>query len=328
LSDAAGHALEIALCLYVPLGLGYAARKSGLLGAVWTRPCMVWLMVLVEPPLTLYSLWVLEAGHVQVGRHFLAGLGSIILAAAVITTVMIFVARLASEAFGHNKKTRGAFIASCMFSNVGFTLGVFVCLVFLGLKGQTVGIIYATYFLPYFVTVGFAIGRHYGRTKRMSVGRQLLSLVSEPLSVLPLAGFALGLALHQLAPDPPTWVKPVNNAVIDTEVAIYAFAIGCTLSFRSIRRYWRECATVCGMKFLIKPLVGVGVVFVLRQGGLLGTQPIIGKVILIQTCMPAAIMSVVLAKLFRLNEDLASSCWVVTTVASALVLPFLYLAVR
>ena len=111
------------------------------------------------------------------------------------------------------------------------------------------------------------------------------------------------------------------------EVAIYAFAIGCTLSFRSIKKYWRECATVCGMKFLLTPLIGLGVVHLMIQMGRLSSVPILRKAILIQTCMPAAIMSVVLAKLFRLNEDLASSCWVVTTVASAAVLPVVYLFV-
>ena len=328
--DPIQQAISIASCLYLPLALGYTLRKVGVLGTKWTRPCMVWLMVLVEPPITMYSLWVLEAGHVAVGRSpaaFLGGVGSILLAASLVTTAMIFVGRLASEPFGHDRKTRGAFIAAIMFSNVGFTLGVFICLLFLDIPGQSVGIVYATYFLPYFVTVGFAIGRHYGSAQKRSLGSQALGLVTQPLSALPLAGFAAGLVLHRIASAPPEWVQPLNRAAIHGEVAIYAFAIGCTLSFRSIRKYWRECATVCGLKFLVTPLVGLGVVFALRNLGVLSRQPIVGKVILIQTCMPAAIMSVVLAKLFRLNEDLAASCWVVTTVASVFVLPFVYLAV-
>ena len=216
---------------------------------------------------------------------------------------------------------------SVMFSNNGFTLGVFICLLFLGLRGQSIGLVYATYFLPYFVTVGFAIGRHYGRAKKLSFGRQVSSLLTEPLSALPLAGFIIGLVLHSIATAPPEWIAPINRTAIHAEVAIYAFAIGCTLSFRSIKKYWKECVACCGMKFLIMPVVGLGIVFVMRSFGVLSGEPIVSKVILIQTCMPAAIMSVVLAKLFKLNEDLASSCWVVTTIASAAVLPFVYLAV-
>ncbi len=82
------------------------------------------------------------------------------------------------------------------------------------------------------------------------------------------------------------------------------------------------------MKFLVTPLVGFGVVFVLRNLGILSAEPIVTKAIFVQSCMPAAIMSVVLAKLFRLNEDLAAACWAVSTLASAAVLPFVYLAVR
>jgi len=323
--EAFQQASDIALTLYVPLALGYGLRKTGLLGTGWTRPCMVWLMVLVEPPITMYSLWVLRTDDVAVGSSFLAGVGSIILAAALVTTAMIFIARAVSEPFGHAPRTRGAFIGSVMFSNNGFTFGVFICLLFLGIRGQSVGLVYATYFLPYFVIVGFAIGRRYGQAKKLSFGRQIRSVFTEPLSALPLAGFVLGLVLHQVAHRPPAWILPVNTAIVRIEVAVYAFAIGCTLSLRNVRKYWKECATCCGMKFLVMPLVGMGVVFGLRGLGVLTYEPIVGKVIFIQTCMPAAIMSVVLAKLFRLNEDLANSCWVVTTVASAAVLPFVYL---
>ncbi len=327
-SDATEQALAILLTLYVPLALGYALRKLGVLGTAWTRPCMVWLMILIEPPITAYSLWRMDPRSVAVGGSFHAGLASIILAASLIATAMIFAGRLASEAFRHNAATRGAFIGSSMFSNNGFTLGVFVCFLFLGVRGQSLGVTYATYFLPYFVTVGFVIGRRYGTTRRMSVRQQFLSVFTQPLSALPLAGFVAGLLLNRFAPPAPDWILPVNRAVIHAEVAVYAFAIGCTLSLASVRRYWRECAVVCGMKFLVTPVVGFGVVFVLRSLGVLSAEPIVSKAIFVQSCMPAAIMSVVLAKLFRLNEDLAAACWAVSTLASAAVLPLVYLAVR
>ncbi len=326
-SEALRQAQDIALTLYVPLALGYLLQKLRIIGTAWTRPAMLWLMMLVEPPIIMYSLWILRTGDVAVGQSFFAGVGSIMLAAAMIATVMVFVGRLASQPFHHDARTRGAFIASAVFSNNGFTLGVFVCLLFLGIRGQSIGLVYATYFLPYFVTVGFALGRRYGGTAKLTFRRQLVNIFTQPMSVLPLAGFALGLLLHTVAPPPHSGILPINKIVVHLEVATYAFAIGCTLSLRSVRKYWKECAALCGMKFLVMPVVGLGVVFVLRSFGILGPEPILRKVFLIQTCMPAAIMSVVLARLFHLNEDLASSCWVVTTVASAAVLPVIYLLI-
>lgn len=322
------QALAIFLTLYIPLALGYTLRKLRLLGTEWTRPCMVWLMILVEPPITAYSLWRMDHHSVAVNGNFHAGIASIILAASLITTAMIFAGRIASEFFCHDAATRGAFIGVSMFSNNGFTLGVFVCFLFLGVRGQSLGVTYATYFLPYFVTIGFAIGHRYGIAKRRPVKEQFLSIFTQPLSALPLAGLVTGLALNRFAPPAPDWILPINRAVIHAEVAIYAFAIGCTLSLASVRRYWRECVAVCGMKFLVTPLVGFGVVLVLRSLGVLGTEPIVSKTIFVQSCMPAAIMSVVLAKLFCLNEDLAAACWAVSTLASAAVLPLVYLAVQ
>jgi predicted permease len=327
-ADTTRRVIEIVLTLYVPLALGYALTKAVRWRTGWTRPTMVWLMVIVEPPITMYSLWVLKAGDVAGGGGFLAGIGAMVLAAALVSTAMIFPARAASELLGHDDKTRGSFIAASMFSNVGFTLGLFICLLFLGVRGQALGVVWTAYFLPYFVTIGFAVGRHYGRTARKPLGKQALGLLTEPLSSLPLAGFAAGLILHEVASQPPEWIRPINKWAVHVEVAAYAFAIGCTLRLRSVRRYWRECAAICGMKFLVMPVIGFGVWAVLSSIGVLSNEPIVMKVVLIQCCMPAAIMSVVLSKLFGLNEDLASAAWVVTTITSAVVLPTLYLVVR
>jgi len=325
--DAAHHAATILLSLYVPLALGYALRKLGVIGMGWTRPCMVWLMVLIEPPIAMYSLWALRTEDVAAGGGFLLGILSVMFAAAVIAVALIFIGRLVAEAFGHRPGTRGAFILSAALSNNGFTFGVFICLVFLGLRGQSVGLTYAAYFMPFLVTVGFAIARHYGRAKKLSFRRQVLGIFTEPLSALPLAGFAIGILLHTVAEAPPDWILPINRVAVRAEAGIYAFAIGCTLSFSSVRKYWRECGACCAMKFLVAPVLGLGIVYILSSAGVLSGEPIVRRVFLIQTCTPAAIMSVVIAKIFRLDEGLASSCWVVTTVASAAVLPVLYLLV-
>ena len=321
--DISRQLLDIVLTLYGPLLLGYLLHKLGLLGTAWTRPCMMWLVVLIEPPIVMYSIWALRTEDIAVGGSLLGGIAGVILAAWLIATAMIFISRLVSEPFRHNPRTRGAFIASAVFSNVGFTFGVFVCLLFLGLRGQSIGLVYGSSFMPFIVTVGFAIGRHYGRTARVPFKHQVLSVFTEPISALPLAGFVLGIILHQLAPPPPQSVVPINRAAVHVEVAIYAFAIGCSLSLRKVRRYWKECAACCGLKFLVMPVIGLGVLFLLRSFGILNTEPIIDRAFLIQTAMPVAIMSIVIAKLFNLNEDLANSCWVITTVATLAVLPVL-----
>jgi len=178
----------------------------------------------------------------------------------------------------------------------------------------------------------FAIGRYYSSTRKMTFGGQLKSVFTEPLSLLPITGFTLGIILNYLArneliPRPPVSVLPVNKLLIQGEVAVCAFAIGCSLMLRNIRKYWRECATVCGLKFVVMPIVGLGVVFLMRSLALLSPEPVVQKTIFIETCMPSAIMSVVFAKLFLLDEHMSNSIWVVTTIATVAVLPVVYFIV-
>lgn len=331
----------IALVLYLPLMIGYLFRKMDWIGAAWTRPTMKWVFIIIEPPITMYSMWGLGFSHsgqtqkaVDVAVHgsTVAGVASIIFTAALIATAMIFISRLASQPFKHSPRTRGAFIGSTVLSNVGLALGVFISLLFLGFPGQQVAIIYTSFFFPFLVTVMFTLGRYYGSAQKMSFGGQVKSLFTEPLSLCPITGFVLGIVLNYLArqniiPHPPESIVPINWIIVRSEVAICAFAIGCSLMLRNIKKYWRECATICGLKFIVMPIVGIGVVFLLRGMGLLSMEPIVQKTVFIETFMPSAIMSTVFAKLFLLDEHLSNSAWVVTTIASVIVLPFVYLIV-
>ena len=47
------------------------------------------------------------------------------------------------------------------------------------------------------------------------------------------------------------------------------------------------------------------------------------RVIIVESFMPAAIMSVVLVKIFELNEDMANASWLITNILAIAVFPIL-----
>lgn len=325
--ELAQRAVLILSALYLPLVLGYFTRKLKILGDEWTTPVMRWLVVLVEPPIIMYSLWALKTEELGDGGSAVLGVFAVTLSAALITSSMAFFGRVGSGFFNHEPPQRGAFIITSALSNNGFTFGIFVALLFLGFQAQVIAIIYTIYFFPYFVTVIFGIAEHYGGGEKKTAQHKLKNLI-QPMTIGPLIGFSAGLLLHVFAKSkPPAWIMNFNSWAVPTEVAIYSFAIGCSLYLSSIRKYWRECIAMCGIKFLLMPAVAMGIVAVLQILRLFPSNPLMVKVVLIQSIMPSAIMAVVVSKLYKLDEHLSNSCWVVTTVVAMAVLPVLYMLV-
>ena len=98
----------------------------------------------------------------------------------------------------------------------------------------------------------------------------------------------------------------------------YSFAIGLGLSFRGSMKYIKHSLYISGIKFIFNPLIGLLLLFVL--GFFRFMDPLPSRVIFMESFMPTAIMSILLVKLFDLNEDLSNAVWVLTNI---LVIPFI-----
>jgi predicted permease len=105
-------------------------------------------------------------------------------------------------------------------------------------------------------------------------------------------------------------------------VCLYAYSIGLTLRLGRIGGYVREIAVIGGTKFALGPLLGMAVVFLLGQWQ--AADGLVWRVAVIEGAMPVGVFATVIANLFDLDRDLANSAWVLTTLATAAVIPVLY----
>jgi len=213
-----------------------------------------------------------------------------------------------------------------MFSNVGTSLGGFLCFLLLGEAGLAVAILYSAYFIPFFFTIGFAAANRYSEHPAKSKMESLKAFFTNPVSIVPTVSVILGILLRLLVPERPQFFAPVNATLVYISVALYCFAIGITTNFRKIGIYFRQFLSMWALKFLITPVIGLGIGVLLGCHRIMDGLPL--KVIFIETCMPVAIFAIVLIKLFDLNQDLANSCWILTTLAVIVELPIIYLIVN
>ena len=301
--------IKVARMLAVIMGslaVGYLTRRSGRLSgsasAAITRRTLAYLQPI---PLVL-MLWGLQPPGWQISLLPLLG--------AVLVLLTWPVSWVAARLLHLDARATGSFIVSAMFSNVGLTYGAFVCYILLGETGAALGLIYCLSFSPLFYSLGFFIGRHYGRGAGQDLRQVIRDTWREPETRNPLLGFLAGILLNVAGVARPAFVVPLLDLLIPGSTAIFLFAIGLSLSLTSVMRRGRECLALSVVKFLVSPALALGLAWLMRLGP--GIDRTVVQVFFIEATTPVAIMALVVPQLFDLDEDLTNAGWLTTNLAA------------
>ncbi len=263
-------------------------------------------LAVIEPPIILWSIWGLTirrdlaflpaAGLALVAAGFLLGLATLPLLGLK----------------GSGKKT---YLISSSLANHGFTMGGFICYLFLGEAGLGLASIFLVYFIPYTFIVIFSYARSGGGAlSPSSLREQIIS----PRN-LPLLASLTALGLLAAGVPRPELPAPLDVFIM-ASILLYYLTLGLSFEIRDVRAVGAPHPILGLIKFIMLP---AGTWLVLQT---LSLDREVARVIQIQSFMPAAIYSVVTSVLFDLDARLASSLFVVNTVLFlATALPFLFL---
>jgi predicted permease len=292
------------LAIYGFLFLGYLVRRIRGELAGMSRTLTVSLLVFTNPAIVFNAIWSIDFGDSVVRAMPVVYI--------VLMTLMIPPALLVSRLLNLAGGDKGSVLSCSLFSNAGVTLGGFLCYLFYGDRGLYLSSLYIAFFTPYFYLVGFPLLSAYSEDKRVTLKDAAAELVTNPASVFPLAATALGLAMNLAGLPRPEILNAVATKWLTyLSVVGNSFAIGLGFSLSRSLRYLRHGLLVSLLKFVYSPLIGAGLIFLFGFHRL--HDPIPAKVILVESFMPVAIVSLVLVKLFRLGDDLANSSWVLST---------------
>lgn len=263
-------------------------------------------LALLEPPAILWSIWGLEL-HRDLAYLPLAGLA--------IVTAGFLLGMATLPLIGLSGAARKTYLISSSLANHGFTMGGFICYLFLKETGLGLSSIFIIYFMPYTFMIIFTYARMGpGRLPLRSLGEFLTGRQNMPLYA------ALAALILQFLDIPRPDIDPPVDFLIMASIVLYYWTLGLTFSFKDVFPLGREHAALAAIKFLAVP----GLAFLaLRIAGL---EREVSTVIQIQSFMPAAIYSVVTAVLFDLDARLASSMFVVNTLIFILIVfPVMFL---
>jgi len=292
---------------------GYLARKL--------RWCpehhaqrLTWLaMVYVVPLASLLPVWTLKMGWEDAWLP---------IQCVLLTFICLGLGLAAARIHRLSPEDTGTYSYAAAHSNMGVTMGGFVCLALFGEKGLALTLIYTTLWTVLMFGVFFPLaGAFAGRAVRFGIARFLRSLVD--IRCISLPAILLGLGLNFAGVDRPDWIERwhVVDVLVCINNAVMFFIIGLTLHLSRVKAHIAQCVSLAVIKFIASPLAAIGLVMLVQAAGL-RLDPLRINVMLVEAAMPTAVFAVVAANLYGLNAQLASLLFVVNTgIFLAIVLP-------
>ncbi len=307
------------MVIYGFLFSGYALklRYRGL--GVYSRELSRQIVIFLSPVITINALWSLEIQNARFATLPFLLTGMQLLA--------IFPALVTAKLLKSTPGEKGSIIACSMFSNNGYTLGNFLCLLFFGEEGLYLGAWFIALFLPVYYLIGFPVASILSGEKKMGVKYALIELTRDPVSVVPISSMAFGMLLNLSGIPRPAVVNTIaSHYVTYILVAASSIAIGMGLNFTKSLKYVKHALCIALVKFFYTPMVGVFLLLLFGYFRMNSSLP--AGVVLLQSFMPSAIMAVILSKLFALNSDLANAAWILTNLLVIPLIPAALVGIR
>ncbi|MBN1347694.1 MAG: hypothetical protein JXQ73_33715 [Phycisphaerae bacterium] len=298
--------------------VGYVARRRGWVMESVSRKIHMVTMIGGYPIASMLPVWILPLNV----EDFWVPTQCILL-----TLSCFIVGLLVGRLHRLDRPELGVFSYSAAHSNIGFTMGGFICFCLGGEQALAYAIIYIFAWSVLMFAGFFPLAETFtDRGTRLSL--RLIARNLFDVRCLSLLGTLVGLALNLAGVPRPEIVDQshiVDILVIITTAAMF-FVIGLTLHVSRIAEAKSLHVSLAVIKFLISPMLALMWIAVAGVVGIRipGLQR---EVLIIQSTAPVALFVTVVANLYRLNMRLATAMFVVNTVLFvALVLPVLVFA--
>ena len=304
--------------------LGYGIRllfEKGVLGPNERlgrlRSFLQRLVLLGLGPVTFAgALWIVEIREPKIALLALIGAFCHIFGGAA--------AALVARLFRMAPPQAGAFFCCGFFTNVG-AIGGLVIFMFLGEEGYAMVPLFKLLEELVYYGIGFPVARLYSNGAKKKAGGSLLPrLLRDPFLRVAVGGLVLGTALNLSGIPRPAFYSSLNSLLIPLSTVLLLASIGMAMRFGKTALYLKEGFTIIFLKFLLVPAACVSLAALADLDGIAGGLPL--KAVLVLSSMPVAFNALVPPSLYGLDLDLANSCFLVSVLGLAALLPALHFA--
>ena len=210
------------------------------------------------------------------------------------------------------------------FSNLG-AIGTLACYWFLGETALGLVVLYRMLEEIYYYAFGYPLARFYSggaADEHQSLIKRLIEVLKDPFVAAALSAFVIGLALNLTDIPRPSFFETVIALTVPVGTFVLIVSIGLGMRFSSVGDFVSESLLVSLIKFIAVPFIACTMAYLFDLH--LIDDGLAFKVVLVLSSMPVAFNALVAASIYDLDLDLANSCWLVTTGALGVILPWLY----
>ncbi len=226
-----------------------------------------------------------------------------------------------------NRKQTGAYIVCGGFTNIG-SLGALFCFIFLGESGFALVPFYKLFEELIYYAIGFPIAKSYSDdlTGTPTFFHRLKNAATDIFVLVAVSSIAIGLILNILGVPRPAFYTTVNAVFIPLAALLLLISIGMAMRFSSIKKYYVPGLTIAMIKFLLVPVIIVGLGYAFGLDKIDAGLPL--KVVLILASMPVGFIAMVPPTIYNLDIDLANACWLIANALLLLQIPVLLFIFR
>ena len=259
------------------------------------------------------AVWIVSLENIRILFLPLIGAGALLLGG---------LSGLAAASLLHrNDRQKGTLFCCGSFTNIG-SIGALVSFIFLGESGFALLALYKLFEELIYYSIGFPIARYFsGGDRESTFGQRIRKVATDPFFLAATAAFVCGFVLNRSGIPRPSFYETVNAFFVPAGTFILLTSIGLGMRFSSLAGRLPEGLAMILIKFIVIPTAAVTAAYLAGLNTIDDGLPL--KVVLIGASMPVAFTALVAASIYELDLDLANACWLITTGALLVVIPWL-----
>lgn len=259
------------------------------------------------------AVWIVSLENVRILFLPLIGAGALLLGG--------LFGLVAARLLRRSDRRKGTLFCCGSFTNIG-SIGALVSFVFLGEAGFALIALYKLFEEMIYFSIGFPIARYFsGGDRESTVGQRIRRVATDPFFLAATGAFICGFILNRSGIPRPPFFETVNAIFVPTGTFLLLTSIGLGMRFTSVAGNLGDALAVLLIKFVFIPALAVAAAYGAGLQAIDGGLPL--KVVLIAASMPVAFTALVAASVYELDLDLANACWLTTTGALLVVIPWL-----
>lgn len=271
----------------------------------------------LAPFVSFNAFWIVDLKNISIIAVPLIGIGALVMGS--------LFALLFAKLFKHEKNERGAMFCCGSSSNIGI-IGALICFALFGEVGFAFCALYKFFELPYYYLIVYPVAKTFSENRSGKSDRWYLKLIKDPIIIVYFSSIVLGLIFNALNIPRSNIFEIINSVFIPLSSLLLIVAIGYTMRFSKIANYKKEVLSISAIKYLLTPLIVISLSLLLGHDKI--ADGVLFKTLVILSALPCGFNSLIPVQMYKLNINLANSCWIVTTALLSFVVPIIWVIIR